>query len=407
MFSSRLYIVLVVCKDSKVLKKGQAATNMMHRLPREVVVHILSRLPLTSLLNSKLVCRAWRTLTQDPFLISNHLSHLAEAGNDPSFILQSNWPIPDQRHFIDFFDHSEGKVISKKLPTSTPPMHLVDSCNGLLCMSYNSRNLYICNPFTGLCIELPRLVQYPSKLGLLGFGFHQTRKEHKVIQIVFRRKLKRDHPNEDPSTLIQSEVQILTIGTPSWRTLETIPYRFKKSASKALVNGRFHWLLDPNKYTMASLLVSFDLETEQFQEVPKPDCCGSDMCLRHLLVVRGCLSAGAFHDDDGRLEIWVMKEYGVKESWIKEFRIGSYLPPTLIQQQTRHHFSYSRHNFPNLFARVLHVLRSGEILLEYKRRALVVYDPQCETFKEFTFPEMPAHWFKIIVHVGSLNWLEN
>ncbi|XP_039054484.1 F-box protein At3g07870-like [Hibiscus syriacus] len=157
---------------------------------------------------------------------------------------------------------------------------------------------------------------------------------------------------------------------------------------------------------MASFLISFDLETEKFQEVPKPDCCGSDMCLSHLLVVQGCLSAGAFHDDDGRLEIWVMEEYGVKESWIKELSIGSYVPPTLIHQQSRH-FSYSRHNLPNLHVRVLCVLRSGEILLEHERRALSVYDPRCWTFKEFTFQEMPAHWFKIIFHVGSLNWLEN
>ncbi|KAK8588546.1 hypothetical protein V6N12_022975 [Hibiscus sabdariffa] len=381
---------------------------MMDRLPREVIVHILSRLPLTSLLSSKLVCKAWRSLIQDPFLITKHLSYLAEVGNDPSFILQSNWPIPDQRHFLDFFDHSEGKVISKKLPTSTTPMNLVDSCNGLLCMyDITCRNVYICNPFTrqSFSIDLPKLVDHPSKVGRLGFGFHQTTNEYKVIRIVFRRKLKRNHPNEDPSTLIQSEVQILTVGTPSWRDLKTIPYRFKLSASNALVNGRFHWLSKPNKYNMASLLISFDLETEQFQKVPKPDCCGSDMCLRFLSVVRGCLSAGAFHENDGRLEIWVMKEYGVKESWIKEYSIGTYLPPTLTRQETRH-FAYSRIN-PNLYVQVLCVLRSGEILLEYQRRALVVYNPQSETFKEITFPEMPTHWFKTIIHVGSLNWLHN
>ncbi|KAK8694260.1 hypothetical protein V6N13_071814 [Hibiscus sabdariffa] len=152
---------------------------------------------------------------------------------------------------------------------------------------------------------------------------------------------------------------------------------------------------------MDSLLISFDLETEQFQEVSKPDCCGSDRCSCHLLVVRGCLSVGAFHENDGRLEIWVMKE-----SWIKELSIRSCMPPALIEQDTCH-FSYSGRNFSNLFVRVLCVLRSGEILLEYQRRALIVYDPQCETLKEFTFSEMPARWFKIIIHLRTLNWLEN
>lgn len=76
---------------------------------------------------------------------------------------------------------------------------------------------------------------------------------------------------------------------------------------------------------MASLLISFDLATEQFQEVPKRDCCGLDRCLHNLMVLRGCLSASASHDNK-QLEVWVMKEYGVKESWIKEFTIGTCFP---------------------------------------------------------------------------------
>ncbi|KAK8669452.1 hypothetical protein V6N13_106883 [Hibiscus sabdariffa] len=134
------------------------------------------------------------------------------------------------------------------------------------------------------------------------------------------------------------------------------------------------------KYTMANLLISLDLETEQFQEAPKPDCCGSDMCLCHLLVVRGVLDQRVEHRK---------------------------LHAADIDRQDSRNFSYSGRNFPNLFVRVLCVLRSGEILLEYQRRALLVYDPQCETFKEFTFPEKPARWFKIIIHLGTLNWLEN
>ncbi|KAE8698985.1 Detected protein of unknown function [Hibiscus syriacus] len=399
-------------KESRLLifEGGQSADNMtMPGLPQEVVVNILSRLPFTSLLSLKLVCRPWRILIHDPFLISKHLDEAA--GNDPSFILESNWPIPDQRYFIDFFDNSEGKVTSKKLPainSSTNPMCLIDSCNGLLCMHDSSRRIFICNPFTGLYIELPKLVKYPSLVGHLVFGFHQTTKEYKIIQIVFRRQLRKVYsstiPTSTSSTL--SEVQIFTIGSPCWRNLGTIPYRFILSKPKALVHGRFHWLSTPNKNTTATLLISFDLDTERFREIPKPDCCcGSDKCFRQLMVVRGCLSAIAFHDNYGeRLEIWIMKEYSVKESWIKEFSIGAYcLPPTLMQQEIIQFSAYFR---PNRFVRFLCVLKSGEILLEFKRKALVVYDPRDGTFKEFTFPEMPNR-FKIVIHVGSLNWLHN
>ncbi|XVF31861.1 hypothetical protein REPUB_Repub17cG0030800 [Reevesia pubescens] len=391
-------------KKNKTSEKDQSAANMMERLPPEVVLHILSRLPLKYLLKLKLVCRAWRSLMQDPLLISKHFLHMAEADNEPSFIFQSNWPIPDQLHFLDFSDHSKGKLISKKLPNSALLMYLGDSCNGLLCMHDNSCSIYICNPFSRRYIELPKLIKYPAQVGHLGFGFHPATKEYKVIQIVFRRQLRRGNSNVATSTLIQSEVKILTIGSPAWRNLGMIPYCFIWPASKAMVNERLHWLSQPNKYTTASLLISFDLETEQFQEVPKPDCCGSDKCFHHVTGLRGCLSAGAYHDNE-QLEIWVMKEYGMKESWIKEFSIGTYLPQTLQQQDIRS-FNYSRLRFPNSFVRVLCMLKSGEILLEYKSRALVLYDPRHGTFKEFTFPEMP-NWSKLIIHVGSLNWLDN
>ncbi|XP_022760068.1 F-box protein At3g07870-like [Durio zibethinus] len=314
-------------EKSKFVKTDQPAANMMERLPQEIILRILSRLPITSLAQSKLVCRAWRSLIQDPLLVSQHFSQMAD--NDPSFILQSLWRAScGQLYFTDFSDRSELKVISMKPDNSSMLMSLVNSCNGLLCMR-DSRGIYICNPFTRLSIELPKFIKYPPELGLLEFGFNPTKKEYKVIQILYRPKFEeRDRPYVNESTLVQSEVHVLTIGSPSWRNLGMIPCCFLWQPSQVLVGGRLHWLSKPNKYTRASRIISFDLRTEKFQEFPpKPDCCGLNRCFHHLVVLRGCLCAAAYHDND-KLEIWVMKEYGVKESWIKEFTIGTYLPTT-------------------------------------------------------------------------------
>ncbi|XVF31860.1 hypothetical protein REPUB_Repub17cG0030700 [Reevesia pubescens] len=364
---------------------------------------ILSRLSITSLMQSKLVCRAWRSLIQDPLLASQHFSNMAD--NDPSFILQSYWPASYQLYFTDFSDHSEGKVVSKKPDNYSMLMCLVDSCNGLLCMRV-SRGIYICNPFSRLSIELSKLINYPRRSGHLEFGFHPITKEYKVIQTIYQRRLgKKEGSYVNGSTLVQSEVRILTIGSSVWRNLGMVSYRFIWQTTKVMVNGRLHWLCKPNKYTWANILVSFDLATEQFQEVPKPNCCGLDRCLQHLMVLRGCLSAGAYHKDK-QLEVWVMKDYGMKESWVKQFNIGTYLPRTLQQEGFRlRRLLNSTFRFPNSFVQVLCIFKSGDILLEYKSKALVLYDPQHGTFKEVTFQEMPD-WFKIVVHVGSLNWLD-
>ncbi|KAK6259559.1 hypothetical protein SCA6_014033 [Theobroma cacao] len=345
------------CEDRPT--SSQTAANMMERLPQEIILGILSRLLIASL-------------------------------------VQSNFTL------TDFSNHSQGNVNSKRPPNSSVPMCLVDSCNGLLCMR-DSRGIYICNPFTRLFIELSEFIKSPAQLGHLEFGFHPTTKEYKVVQTVYRKSLgNRDGSNVDASTIIQSEFHILTIGSPGWRNLGKITYRFIWQTSKVMVKGRLHWLSRPNKYSQASLLISFDLATEQFQEMPKPDCCGLGRCFHHLMVLRGCLSAGAYHDK--QLEVWIMKEYGMKESWVKEFNIGTYLPQTLQQENFRC-LKYSRVGFPNSFVRVVCNLKSDEILLDYKSRAFVLYDPQQGTFKELTLPEIPDH-FKIVAHVGSLNWLD-
>ncbi|KAE8668715.1 hypothetical protein F3Y22_tig00112285pilonHSYRG00015 [Hibiscus syriacus] len=248
---------------------------MMDRLPQEAVVHILSRLPIISLLNSKMNCRAWRTLIQDPFLISKPQSHMAEADNDPSFILQSNWPNPDQRHFIDL----------KEAPHSNNSAHALHGA-----------------PQTGpVSIET----------GAFGVRFSSNHKRIQGDPFSVSKKIEKRPPE-------RRSINVDSMGGSDSNDRNPFMEKFrihfmKKWESKALANGRFQWLSMPNKYTMASYFISFDLETEQFQP-------GG---LRHVFVSSvGCTS--------------------------------------------------------------------GDILLEYERRALAVYDPRCGTFKEFAFPGMPA-----------------
>ncbi|OMO75818.1 hypothetical protein COLO4_25859 [Corchorus olitorius] len=374
---------------------------MVERLPQEVIIGILSRLPITSLMLSKLVCRAWRRLIQDTLFASEHFSHMAD--NNPTFILQSLSPDREKLFFTDLSHDSQGNLISKKPPSPVMQLSLIDSCNGLLCMHDDrTQAIYICNPFTKLSIELPKLVNPPPKMEVdhLEFGFHPITKEYKLV---YRELLgRRDSPSE-----LCSKVHVLTIGNGSWRNVGAINHRFfwQPSNSKVIANGRLHWISRPynnERYSFASLLVSFDLETEQFQDVPKPDCCNIDYCFHHhLMILRGCLSLSAYQTRE--LGIWVMKEYGVKESWIKEFNIGTYFPRAVKESI----FPRNPIVFPDTSVQVICSLKSGEILLEYRCRLLVLYDPQQGTFKELTILEIPeSEWFKTIVHFGSLNWLD-
>ncbi|KAK0588867.1 hypothetical protein LWI29_006421 [Acer saccharum] len=182
---------------------------------------------------------------------------------------------------------------------------------------------------------------------------------------------------------LQSEVQVFTLGKPSWRSLGKIAHHlYAQGPSQVIVNGRLHRTTWPRRYRLGCLLISFDLEDEQFREVPKPD-----------------------PGDLERLNFDV--EYDVKESWIKEFNIAIHVPRRLehADRNSAKPFRDSKFYRKRSFVRVLGLLKNGEVLLEYKCRALVTYDKKDGTFKDLTILRMP-YWFEAVVHEGSLNWID-
>ncbi|OMO88931.1 hypothetical protein COLO4_20026 [Corchorus olitorius] len=375
----------------------------MESLPHEIVLNILSRLPIPSLVQSKLVCRPWRSLIRS-------LIH------DPSFILQSNHPIQSQLYLGDFSSQNDGNynMVTMKLPM--PPLSrftLASSCNGLLCLLDYHRSFEPCiyNPFTANFLELPHLTRHHN-FQVLGFGFHPITKEYKLVEISYTiYTCGGSFGRLDPSPF-KSDVHILTLGSSTWRHLGTVPYHVhSQQKSQARINGKLlHWV-SWMKNRRSTIIISFDMETEKFHEIPLPDCCSSSNKptegFDQVVVIRGCLSAVRYGNDSEELEIWVMKEYGVKESWSKEFSIGAYVPKILLERDESEFLIYSRSYLHRKQTRVMCMLRSGELLLEYRNKALVVYDPHCKTFKDvqLTFEGIPT-FFIVDVHVANLNWID-
>ncbi|EEF30093.1 conserved hypothetical protein [Ricinus communis] len=255
-------------------------------------------------------------------------------------------------------------------------------------------------------IELPKSLKYPDQEVVFGFGFHPKTQEYKVVKIVYYRN---GHSGGYPRATRrqfypQSEVQILTVGSCEWRSLGKMSYQLVRRQSEALVNGRLHWVSRPRRYNPARRLVSLDLVDEQFREVPKPDCGGLSRCNYHLVVLKGCLSA-AVYCNYGRLEIWTMKEYNVKESWVKQYIVGTHMPKGLKQNLERPTKIWKNASNGRV-VRILGLLKNGELLLEYKSRVLVTYDPNLGKFKDLTLQGLPK-WFQSMVHVGSLNWIDS
>ncbi|KAK8711829.1 hypothetical protein V6N13_147090 [Hibiscus sabdariffa] len=176
-------------------------------------------------------------------------------------------------------------MITKRL--SMPPIlnfHLVSSCDGFLCLraTYPSFQRCIYNPFTRDYIDLPKL---SHRAGNLEFGFDATTKKYKVVEISLKRTTRRGFRRgrqitAASSSSSESVVHVLTVSSPTWRNLGSLPFHFMWQNSQVLVNGKLHWIATEH-------IMSFDLATEEFKEVPMPDCIGFNRKFHELVVLRG------------------------------------------------------------------------------------------------------------------------
>ncbi|KAL2524831.1 F-box protein [Abeliophyllum distichum] len=250
-------------------------------------------------------------------------------------------------------------------------------------------------------ISLDILSRLPIKY-VIQLRFHPVTKEYKVIKIVYYRSA---YNLEKPShfqrlTYInsrKSDVQIYNLCTNEWRSLGEAPYRLeKKSSPGVLVNGRLHWMSQWGRY-----ILSFDLAEDSFQEIPIPDQTLRSWMNCHLSVLGGYLSAALPSRGGNRaLDIWVMKEYGVQESWVKEFNLGAYSQGFIPPELQKPHRIWK--NFlGRRLVRIICLLKTGDILVEYRGGTLVSYNPVSGMFKNLSFQGMPR-LFQTTVHVGSL-----
>ncbi|KAK8591936.1 hypothetical protein V6N13_062530 [Hibiscus sabdariffa] len=289
-------------------RKTKQPKTGMQALPNEIIVDILSRLPITSLVQFKFVCKGWRALAQDPLLAADMQRSCTTLAANPCLILHCDLPIRNHLYFVDLSPHN------------------------------------------------------------------------------------------------QDRDKVFTLGTSAWRSLGKIPCQLVRRPSEALVSGRLHWVSRPRRYYPARRIMSFDIGDEEFREVPKPDSGGLNRCNFHLCVLGGCLAAGVY-GNYGKVEIWVMKDYNVKESWTKELSIGAYMPKCLKRKLDRDRpLKIWKNGSNGKVVRVLCVLDNGEILLEYKNRVLVSYDPNKGKFTDLVFQGIPQ-WFQTVVHAASFNWI--
>ncbi|KAI3464425.1 hypothetical protein Pfo_021088 [Paulownia fortunei] len=323
--------------------------EFLTNLPFEIVIDILSRLPIRTIIICKCVCKSLLDLLETREFAKMSKSHLSKSMHSDLFQIFEFEDAPDLEHHELHYN----PVTKFDLRAFIRPPHaaigIQGSANGLLFLreiNPQPNALYICNPITRDYIELPSpegSVYYYPTIVTYGFGVSKMTGQHKVVRIFH--ECIRDPDTHRLLRIPKSVCQVYTLGTGSWRSIAPgAPFEYN--------------------YLKGSLWIScFDLETELFSTFCPPPLPVSGRFLGGLFVLEDCLCiCDNTYDDE--IVIWLMKEYGVEKSWTKEFVISK-IPDTAGE-------SYE-------VVYPMKVFKDGDILMSWEDYFLFYYSNKTQT----------------------------
>lgn len=294
------------------------------------MLDIFSRLDLKELIYCKCVCKTWRELVLDPYLVNIlwsknktrpslmiHDLKFSERGDLNWIEIQEEEEILDTERIHNVDLYAPGVI--KGYPGFPNILTLVGgSIDGLICLWDLWNGTYIINPIANECMTLPQAHSSLSYTNLAvisyGFGVSKGANEYKVIRIC-------DLNASGSET--QVEIEVYTLGTNRWRTLQPQDHYNNVGhymTSGFFFDGRLHWI---NVCGRCELFV-FELDKETFNLFPSPPPVYEHQAekINHstLGVLKGCLSQYCWYPSF-QFSVWVMREYGIKDSWYKAFTL--------------------------------------------------------------------------------------
>lgn len=318
-------------------------------LPEDIIVIILSWLPVKSLIRFSCVSKRFRfIILSDPKFAKSQFKASCEKKTLSRRLLVST--LTPQLESVDleklsFGDNSSVRRLN--CPFHPPPdrcVTLLGSCNGLVFFSYGYTDFHIWNPSTGFLMKLPdpdfttlnryvfsRIVHY---YGIYGVGYLSSTDDYKVVVACKMHYLSNIYDIED-----EVQVQIFSVRAHFWKRVESPP-GLLNFCPGTLSNDALHWL---NYHEEIEIIVAFDLAKEEFRIMRLPIVEEDGNRFTHLGVTfGGCLCVTGY-GVVGSIDFWIMREYNVPESWTKLFNLNlsnptdqgqPYLIPILVTESS-------------------------------------------------------------------------
>lgn len=330
---------------------------MSDYIPPELLIEIFIRLPVKSLVCFTSVCKSWYALITNPEFINMHANHTNSCQRDESFLIRYFDDNEEKYTFRRDNETFSEQLAQFKSKTPYSGCSVIGSCGGLVCLEF-SGSIFLWNPSIrkSVTICVSQLKNF-----VLGFGVCNVTNDHKVVKLVYDPHY--PHPHF-PKTIPQVEVYSLSTG--SWRgvSTSTAPSNHLSSyGTHCFVFDSVHWIVsgENEKQGKCNLVVSFDMGKEVFYKLMLPDSLANvHMPLLSITRHGDSLAALEYSNWEGSYCFWVMKEYGVSESWTKLFTL----------------------TIPGRWMRTLVFRKDGQVILPLSNNKLFSCDPESDEIKD-------------------------
>ncbi|KAL7081115.1 hypothetical protein ACP275_14G019300 [Erythranthe tilingii] len=209
------------------------------------------------------------------------------------------------------------------------------SCNGLLLVTAGVNLPYLWNPTTKKSkkIDLPlgfyeEEVQLgPNNQGNIfgsprrynyayGFGYDESNDDYKIV-------CNKASPwNRNPNLSRMNHTLMYSSKTNSWKKIENFPKSLCVCGSGKFVAGRLHWLCRMDGFE----IICLNLTEEKYKIVGVPQSFTNNAKFKvvNLEELGGYLSL-TYISDRADVDVWVMTEYGKRESWSKVWTLSNFV----------------------------------------------------------------------------------
>ncbi|KZV50796.1 F-box/kelch-repeat protein-like [Dorcoceras hygrometricum] len=338
LFSNKFELETIAYSESLVSPNLEDEIVIGRTLPPELLTEILLRLPVKSLLRFTAVSKGWLSLISSTQFAKTHLKYATKNKlftHDRLIFGSRTYPmdlITCSLHsavadsglsgsiYPEIDEHVQVQAVCWDYPIVEPDdvIWLLGSCHGLVCVSLLANTIMLWNPMTRRSKVLPDSgtemdFEY---IGLTyGFGYDELHDDYKVVEFFSFERVAGSH-------VLDIQVKVYSLKSNSWKTLSNWPGGYTFGGAGKFLNGAINWSVTHYDGPVEWEIVSQDLAMDTFTVLPLPDL-GNDDVLIELKIINGYLAACC--ERNTHMDVWLMKEYGVRKSWTKVASIQFFL----------------------------------------------------------------------------------